>query len=231
MLEFRVATDPGSPDKPNEDAFAVLPTLAVVADGATSPQHLGDGCIHGPAWYAQNLVGFVAAAHLSHPAAAPADLLAEAIKRTTHAHAATCDIAHPGSPSATIAMLTLSSDGIARWLVLGDCTLVVDAGSDLLVVSDDRLSNTSHAERAAVKESGAASDPAEYARRIDRLVLAQRAHRNRPGGFWVASTDPRAGFESLTGSVAADAPSDLRVALFTDGASRIVDLYGIHTVP
>lgn len=37
MLEFRVATDPGSPDKPNEDAFAVLPTLAVVADGATSP--------------------------------------------------------------------------------------------------------------------------------------------------------------------------------------------------
>ncbi|MBS1825865.1 MAG: protein phosphatase 2C domain-containing protein [Acidobacteria bacterium] len=230
MLEFRVATDPGSPDKPNEDAFAILPTLAVVADGATSPPHLGDGCFHGPAWYAQTLVGFVAAAHLSRPAAEPTDLLAEAIERTTQAHSGTCDISHPGSPSATVAMLTLSPDGIARWLVLGDCTLVADAGPDLLVVSDDRLSNTSHAERAAVKEPGVASDSAEYARRIDALVLAQRAHRNRPGGFWVAATDPQAGSESLTGSMAADAVGR-RAALFTDGASRIVDLYGIHSWP
>lgn len=228
MLEFRVATDPGSPDKPNEDAFAILPTLAVVADGATSPPHLGDGCIHGPAWFAQTLVGFVAAAHLTRPAAEPADLLAEAIERTTQAHSGTCDVGHPGSPSATVAMLTLSPGGILRWLVLGDCTFVADAGPDLLILSDDRLSNTSHAERAAVKEPGAASDPVEYARRIDALVLAQRAHRNRPGGFWVASTDPQAGRESLTGSVAADAVGR-RAALFTDGASRVVDLYSIHS--
>lgn len=228
MLEFRVATDPGSPDKPNEDAFAILPTLAVVADGATSPPHLGDGCIHGPAWYARTLVGFVVAAHLSRPAAEPDDLLAEAIERTTQAHSGTCDIGHPGSPSATVAMFKQSPDGIARWLVLGDCTFVADAGPDLLVVSDDRLSNTSHAERAAVKEPGVASDPVEYARRIDALVLAQRVHRNRSGGFWVAATDPRAGSESLTGSVKADVVGQ-RAALFTDGASRIVDLYGIHS--
>lgn len=229
MLEFRVATDPGTPDKPNEDAFAILPTLAVVADGATSPRHLGDGCIHGPAWYAQTLVGFVAAAHLSRPVAEPAELLAEAIERTTHAHSGTCDVGHPGSPSATVAMLALSPEGHARWLVLGDCTFVADAGPGLLVVSDDRLSNTSHAERAAVKEPGAASDPIEYARRIDALVLAQRAHRNRPGGFWVASTDPHAGYQSRKGSIAADVGSEPPVALFTDGASRIVDLYRIHT--
>jgi hypothetical protein len=227
MLEFRVATNPGSPDTANEDAFAILPTLAVVADGATSPPHLGDGCIHGPAWYAQTLVGFVAAAHLSRPAAEPADLVAEAIERTTQAHSGTCDVGHPGSPSATVAMLTLSPDGVLRWLVLGDCTLVADTASDLLVVSDDRLSNTSHAERAAVKEPGAASDQVEYARRIDALVLAQRAHRNRPGGFWVASTNPQAGYESPTGSVAADLVR--LAALLTDGASRIVDLYGVHT--
>lgn len=227
MLEFRVATDPGSPDKPNEDAFAILPTLAVIADGATSPPHLGDGCIHGPAWYAQTLVGFVAAAHLSRPAVEPAELMAEAIERTTRMHVGTCDISHPGSPSATVAMLILAPDGIAHWLVLGDCTFVADSGSELLVVSDDRLSNTSHVERAAVKEPGVASDTVEYARRIDALVLAQRAHRNRPGGFWVASTEPRAGYESLTGSVVADR----RAALLTDGASRIVDLYGVHTWP
>jgi hypothetical protein len=231
MLEFRVATDPGSPDKPNEDAFAILPTLAVVADGATSPPHLGDGCLHGPAWYAQTLVGFVAAAHLSRPAAEPADLLAEAIERTTQAHSSTCDIAHPGSPSATVAMLTMSTDGTARWLVLGDCTFVANTGSDLLAVSDDRLSNTSHAERAAVKEPGAASDPAEYARRIDALVLAQRAHRNHRDGFWVASTDPQAGHQSLTGALADGRATGAQFALLTDGASRIVDLYGVHTWP
>lgn len=229
MLEFRVATDPGSPDKPNEDAFAILPTLAVVADGATSPPHLGDGCIHGPAWYAQTLVGFVVGAHVLRPAAEPADLLAEAIERTTQAHSGTCDIGHPGSPSATVAMVTLSPDGMTRWLVLGDCTLVADPGPDLLVVSDDRLSNTSLAERAAVKEPGAASDPVAYARLIDTLVLAQRAHRNRPGGFWVASTDPRAGYETPTGSWTGRTGHDQHISLFTDGASRIVDLYGMHT--
>ncbi|ACV78354.1 protein phosphatase 2C domain-containing protein [Nakamurella multipartita] len=190
MLEFRVATDPGSPDKPNEDAFAILPRLAVVADGATSPPHLGDGCIHGPAWYARTLVGFVASAHLSRPVAEPADLLVEAIERTTQAHSGTCDVGHPGSPSATVAMLTVSTEGIARWLVLGDCTFVADAGPDLLVVSDDRLANTSHSERAAVKEPGVASDPVEYGRR-DALVLAQRSNRNRSGGFWAASSCPR----------------------------------------
>lgn len=229
MLEFRVATDPGSPDKPNEDAFAILPTLAVVADGATSPPHLGDGCIHGPAWYAQTLVGFVAAAHLSRPAAEPAELLAEAIERTTQAHSGSCDVGHPGSPSATVAMVTTSPDRIFRWLVLGDCTLVADTGTDLLVVCDDRLSNTSHAQRAAVKEPGAASDAAEYARRIDALVLAQRSHRNRSGGFWVASSDPQAGYESLNGCIFADPARDPTLALFTDGASRIVDLYSTHS--
>ena len=201
MLDLRGATLPGTAGRPNEDAFAILPTLAVIADGATSPPQLGDGCIHGPAWYATRLVACVVTSHADEPAARPAELLATAIASTTAAHADTCDISHPGTPSATVAMLTFQPEGAVEWLVLGDCTLLLDAGRGIDVVSDDRLSNSSHAERAAVKTPGGAADPAEYSQRIDALVLAQRAHRNRRGGFWVAAAEPNAAFEAYTGTI------------------------------
>jgi hypothetical protein len=226
MRDLRGATLPGTAGRPNEDAFAILPSLAVIADGATSPPQLGDGCIHGPAWYARRLVAAVVTAHADDPAARPADLLAAAIASTTAAHADTCDISHPGTPSATVAVLTFRADGTVEWLVLGDCTLIIDAGRGVQVVSDDRLSNSSHVERAAVKTPGGAADPAEYSQRIADLVLAQRAHRNRPGGFWVAAAEPNAAYEAYTGTISAPPNgSAYRAAMLTDGASRIVDVY------
>ncbi len=226
MRDLRGATLPGAAGRPNEDAFAILPSLAVIADGATSPPQLGDGCIHGPAWYARRLVASVVSAHADDPAQRPAELLATAIASTTAAHADTCDVSHPGTPSATVAMLTFQPDGAVQWLVLGDCTLVLDAGRGVQVVSDDRLSNSSHAERAAVKTPGVPANPAEYSQRIDALVLAQRAHRNRSGGFWVAAAEPKAAFEAYTGTTTPPPQGSAhRAALLTDGASRIVDIY------
>jgi len=225
MRDLRGATLPGKVGRPNEDAFAILPSLAAVADGATSPPQLGDGCIHGPAWYARQLVASVVAAHTDAPESKPADLLAVAIAVTTAAHAETCDVGHPGTPSSTVAIMTFHQAAV-RWLVLGDCTLVVDAGHGIDVICDERLSNTSETERAAVKVPGGASDEVEHNRRIEALVLAQRAHRNRPGGFWVAAAEPQAAYEAYTGEI--DDSGDgaiLRAALLTDGASRIVDIY------
>ena len=50
-----------------------------------------------------------------------------------------------------------------------------------------------------------------------------REHRNQRGGFWVASTDPRAADEALTGTVSI---ADLHAfALLSDGASRTVDRF------
>lgn len=232
MINVHAATIPGAPGQPNEDAYAVLPTLLVVADGATSPPRLGDGCRHGPGWYARRLVANVVAAHVEDPRATGAYVLADAIDRTTAAHADTCDLTHPGTPSATVTMLLPDDHAGADWLVLGDATLVLDTGEDLQVISDDRLSNSSATERAAVLTGGAALSREEHGRRVAALVDSQRRYRNRPGGFWVAATDPQAAHNALIGRVPLSGPGGLRrAALLTDGATRGVDTFGLMSWP
>lgn len=49
-----------------------------------------------------------------------------------------------------------------------------------------------------------------------------RAKRNAPGGFWIASTNPRAAYEARSGT--AEGPT--HVALLTDGVTRLVYYYG-----
>ena len=66
-----------------------------------------------------------------------------------------------------------------------------------------------------------------YRRRYDALVVDGEAHRNRPGGFWVASADPEAAAQALTGSVPLGAVR--RFAVLTDGAARLVDPFGVMT--
>jgi hypothetical protein len=232
MTNVQAATIPGVPGQPNEDAYAVLPTLMVVADGATSPPRLGDGCRHGPGWYARRLVANVVAAHVEDLGAAGVYVLAEAIDRTTAAHADTCDLTHPGTPSATVTMLLPDEHAGAGWVVLGDATLVLDTGDDLRVISDDRLSNSSAPERAAVLAGGAALSREEHGRQVAALVDSQRRYRNRPGGFWVAATDPHAAHHALTGRAPFSPPGGLcRAALLTDGATRAVDTYGLMSWP
>ena len=51
-----------------------------------------------------------------------------------------------------------------------------------------------------------------------------RSLRNKPGGFWVASTDPEAAYHAVTGSVPFEAGTE--IGIFTDGVSRLVESYG-----
>lgn len=51
-----------------------------------------------------------------------------------------------------------------------------------------------------------------------------RAHRNKTSGFWVASTDPDAAYQSINGSAPLDKIAE--VGLFTDGITRLIDWYG-----
>jgi hypothetical protein len=52
-----------------------------------------------------------------------------------------------------------------------------------------------------------------------------RKHRNRPDGFWVASTDPDAAEQAITADMPA---SDVHaLALLSDGASRIADRFAL----
>jgi hypothetical protein len=54
-------------------------------------------------------------------------------------------------------------------------------------------------------------------------IEAVRDCRNRPGGFWVASTNPEAAYEAVCGSVPESTVK--RAAVLTDGGSRYVDRF------
>jgi len=223
VIDAHAASWPGQATRPTEDAYVCLDDLIVVADGATAPPSLGNGCIHGPRWYARQLVTRSALAHTDNPDLALTDVLSEAIRATTAAHAGTCDTAHPGTPSATVVMLRARPDSL-QWLVLGDATLALEeVGSEVQVVSDRRLGNSSKAERFAVL-TGDSTD-GHHAERVAALSHAQRSFRNVEGGFWIAAADPAAAYRAYAGEQLLPTGTRWRAALLTDGASAAVDTY------
>jgi len=99
-----LATMAGTAARANEDYAAAGPDWAVVLDGATHFGGVDTGCIHDVPW----LVGHLAAAlaeQLILGAANLPEILFSAIEITCSAHAGTCDLANPDSPSSTVAMV------------------------------------------------------------------------------------------------------------------------------
>jgi hypothetical protein len=93
-----------SPDATsNEDFIAATARAVVVVDGASVPPELGTGCGHGTAWFARQLGTQLLALLSTEADHSPADSLAQAISGVAALHADTCDLSHPGSPSATVA--------------------------------------------------------------------------------------------------------------------------------
>ena len=207
---------------PNEDFTGATPTAAVLVDGAgiSGTESI---CRHGVAWYASRLGGSLLS-HLSlvrDPSLSA--VLAEAIEQVTNDHRDTCDVADRISPSATVAILR-QSDGLIEYLVLGDSVVVLDRADGVpLVVSDPREVIIGRSFQSAFEAAAPASD--EY----HRILRDFRAHKNQPGGFWVAKDDPRAADEAITGSCPI---SELTgVVLLSNGASRIVDRFRLVDWP
>ncbi|MEW2355273.1 hypothetical protein [Spirillospora sp. NPDC029432] len=126
-----------------------------------------------------------------------ADALASAIKAVRDLHPE-CDLDNPDSPSATAAMVRWGER--VEWLVLADSPVLLDSGDGVRVVRDDRVDRLPSYTAAAVREA-----------------------RNSADGFWVASTRPEAAYEALAG----EASGVRRVALLSDGASRLVERFGL----
>jgi hypothetical protein len=201
-MRLSFATEP-APGHVNEDYAVCGNGWAVVLDGATAPPGVNSGCIHDVPWLVRHLAAAVARHLVLNPGPLP-DLLSASIKETCAAHASTCDLDNPDSPSSTISIVRLC-EGTCEYLALADSPIVIRGTDGILTpVIDDR---TAHL-------PGGRPYTAE-------LV---RSHRNRPGGFWVASTDPDAASHALTGTMPAEAVQD--IGLFSDGASRLVELYG-----
>jgi hypothetical protein len=193
----------GVPGRVNEDYAACGPDWAIVLDGATAPAGVDSGCIHDVAWLVRQIVASLSRSLILAALPLP-DVLAAAISETCQAHAGTCDLANPDSPSSTVAIIRVR-DGVLDYLVLGDSPVILRKRDGVFMpVHDDR---TDHLP---------GGRPYSF-----QLV---REHRNQPGGFWVASTNTQAAREALSGSI--DIARGMEAALLTDGVTRLVDWYG-----
>jgi hypothetical protein len=225
MLRTVIATAAASAEKANEDYAALSATSAVVLDGATWPEGVESGCVHGVAWYSRQL-GAALLAELDDPAQAPLpDCLTHAIMRVNALHTDTCDLSHSGVPSATVVAVRPRGSAL-EYLVLADSTLVLDdGGAEPVVVTDDREKHVGKRLR-HLMDAYPTGTP-QHAQGLREYVRQLSALRNTPGGFWVASSAPEAAYQALVGSVPL---AGLRGgALLTDGATRLVDRFELMT--
>jgi hypothetical protein len=204
-MRIETSTEPGNPDRPNEDFLAVaLPAgnsggSLVLLDGVTPPSD-GAGCVHSVPWYVAALGGTMIELSVSRPDLALADCLAIAIERTAELHVHTCDLSHRLTPQATAVAVRWNADTVDH-LVLSDSVLLLE-GADGVVrpVLDDRLD------------------------RLRALGPITNAQRNADGGFFTAAADPGVTARAVTGS---SPRADVRaLAALTDGATRLVDGFG-----
>ncbi|WFF04852.1 hypothetical protein O7622_17445 [Micromonospora sp. WMMD1076] len=220
-MRAAMATDAGHPGRANEDFAGAVPCGMVLVDGAGGIAGADEVCRHGIAWYATRLGGALLGALPEERSLR--DVLAEGIERITDAHRQTCDVAHPISPFAAVAMLRFSGDSVEH-LVLGDAVAVVGrAHGEPLVAHDPRevvIARSFEERLTDVPEGGD-----EYR----RLLMELRSRRNSPGGFWVAKDDPTVVAEAVTGECPA---GEVRTtALLSNGASRLVDTFGLTGWP
>jgi hypothetical protein len=203
-MECSYACQPGDPRIPNEDHVLASDRFVLVLDGATPAPGIPSGCVHDVPWLVATLGGVLARRLSTRTAAAEpslVDVLRAGIADVMAAHGPDCDLTNRDSPSSTVAMIRIG-DHALDYLVLGDSPIVIEHRDGALdVVLDDRTARLESYTRSAVS-----------------------AARNSEGGFWVASTVPEAAEQALVGSVPLAGVG--RVALFTDGASRLVERYG-----
>ncbi|MCX4747681.1 protein phosphatase 2C domain-containing protein [Kitasatospora sp. NBC_01287] len=184
----------------NEDFVLAGEDFVVVLDGATrsAPE---TGCAHDVAWVTRRLGVALGRLLVEEPGLTLTRTLALAIERVRRLHGAGCDLDHPDSPSATVALLRRRGEWLEH-LVLADSPVLIELTDGRLeAVLDDRVDQL----------------PAYDLATVARL-------RNAPGGFWVAGARVAAAEQALTG--AHPVSSVTRFAVLTDGVSRLVERYG-----
>lgn len=218
---IRAHTVPSNPENGNEDRYLLSDDLVVVLDGATI--RTDTGCSHGLRWYVQQLGLGIATAAADHTRSLPFALEA-AVSRVNGLHGDTCDLDHPGTPSAAAGIIRLTGDR-AEWAVLGDITVMVETGAGLSVTCDERVSQTALAERRECDRHLIGTP--EKMQAILAMKDVELASRNREGGYWIASTRPEAAEHAVTGSAAL---ADVRrVGVCSDGAMRALEMTSLDS--
>lgn len=208
-MRTELVSEPGDPNRPNEDfASVALPAsgqggVLVVLDGVTPPDG-PTGCPHSVPWFTARLGGALTELAVSLTDVPLAEVLSRAIARTAEAHDEGCDLSHPRTPQATVAMARWSPSTV-EYLVLSDSALLVEAPDGTVTPHlDDRLSRLPRASLAT-----------------DALIDANL--RNKEGGFFTAAADPAVAERAVTGVLPRSSVHTL-VAM-TDGATRWVEKF------
>ncbi|WP_101255691.1 hypothetical protein [Streptomyces barkulensis] len=212
-MRIEMASEPGSPQVPNEDyASVALPAAGrggtlVVLDGVTPPPD-DTGCAHDVPWYVARLGGALLELSGSRRDMTLGECLASAIGRTASSHGPGCDLSHSRTPQATV-VLVRWDDSAVEHLVLSDSALLVE-GTDGSVtpVLDSRLDGLRPAARAL--------PPAERAAYLESL-------RNAEGGFFTAAADPAVAGRAVVGSAPRERVRAL--AALSDGVTRWTDTF------
>jgi hypothetical protein len=223
-MRIATATAPARTDRPNEDFVAASNNVVVLLDGAGNPPGADEGCRHGVAWFTRTLGTTLLNLATDQPTEPLTAALRVAISGLADLHRDTCDLYHPGSPSATVVVLRQLGDKL-DYLVLADSVLVLETASTTRVITDDRESQVGRRFRAAMDALPTGSP--DHTDELRRYVETMRGYRNQSGGFWVASSDPAAADEAITGTTTT---ADTHAALLlSDGASRLVDRFQLAT--
>jgi Protein phosphatase 2C len=124
-MQVAMATEPGSPGRPNEDFAAAAPGAAVLLDGATTPAGVDTGCIHGVAWFARTLGTALLARITAVPHVPLPQALAGAAGEVRAQHERTCDLTQRRTPGATVTAVRAEGGGIS-YLALSDSSIAAD---------------------------------------------------------------------------------------------------------
>jgi hypothetical protein len=205
MAQVAIATI-AAPGTANEDYVAAGPDWWVVLDGVTPAPGAATGCAHSVRWLVRQLAAAVGGLLARDAGGDLTELAAEAIDSVRAAHGGRCDLDNPDSPSSTLAVCRYADD-VIDCLVLADSPILVGCGDGRLTVVEDTR-----------PQDVPAAPGGDTNARL-------RYWRNRPGGFWVASTSPKAALQAVTRQFPASSVS--AVAMLTDGATRLADHYGM----
>lgn len=223
-MRVSLATEPANPAHGNEDFVVATPSAVVLLDGVGTPKGSTTGCVHGVVWFVQQLGITLLSLITEDDRATLTRCLAKAIKHVNWLHYNTCDLTHPGTPSATVVALRSRAESV-DYLVLADSTLVLDLLGGVRAFTDDREAQVGQRLRPRMDSLPGGTREHEAAHR--EYVEALRSYRNTAGGFWAASTEPQAAAQAFSGSVPR---TQVRAAaLLSDGASRLVDRFKLVT--
>jgi hypothetical protein len=226
QLELCNVAAPGKAQ--SEDLAQAVDAAAWLFDGASAHDD-ADACTdHDASWFVCQLSQALTSELHRLPDRDLRNVLAAAIGEVSSVHTRLCPQVPAGhGPSATAVIVRRRKQAL-EYLVLGDSTLLVQtADGEVYHHSDKRLSTIAPDVRDSIRQAlhdGCGYNHPAHRDRLRALHAAERAMRNRDGGYWIAGDDPHAANHSLTGhyNLVNTAAGAHRIALLSDGIERAI---------